>query len=110
MSLVTLEPQYDFPRKNISENNANLLELLLLNQETVVLSHTIAEGFSHLYKTGHRVLSDVAAIELDDAQRARASSHGITASEVISAMVRLCFDVDEHNSAEMYYRILKAQH
>jgi hypothetical protein len=108
MGLVILETQYDFPQTDISDSNADLLELLLLHGETAELSHASAERVSYLYKIGHRALSMAALPHLDDDERSRAFSYGIATFEAVSALVRPQFDVTRHNTIDINFKVLSA--
>lgn len=99
MGIVTLEPQHDFPREDISDSNADMLELLLLNGEMVELSHLSAEKVSYLYQIGHKGLVIAAASHIDDQARQRAFSYGITTFEAVAALVRPDIDISAHNDA-----------
>lgn len=53
MSILSVEFQPDFPKQDISDTNAELLEILLLNQTFIEKSHSLAEKNQELYGTLH---------------------------------------------------------
>lgn len=84
--LVTLQPQENFPREDLTDENADLLELLFLNRTAFNESHIAAERYSPLYKIGHGIL--VAASRPYVIQHeSEAISHGIGAYESIAKIV-----------------------
>lgn len=98
MNFVTLESQSDFPREDVTENNADMLELLLLHDATIELSHISAEKISYLYRLGHKTLVITAEPHFDDSQRSAAFSQGIKTFEAIAALIRPDFDISKHGN------------
>lgn len=98
-----------FPTVDVSDSNADMLELLLLHGPTVEMSHTSAEAVSFLYQMGHRVLHLTAAAYFDDEGHSRALSHGIATFEAIAALVRPQPDLTPHNSQQANPPILAAR-
>lgn len=88
MRLVTLRPQDEFPRVDVTEPNADMLELLLLHRETITLSHASAEHINFLYKLGHASLTLAAAGYLAETVQTEAFSFGISTFEAVAALVR----------------------
>jgi hypothetical protein len=83
-----IEIQKEFPKRDISDTTAELLELMLQNQELVEAFHTQAELASFLYKFGHRTIDLTARPHFDDDTRLRAFSFAIGAFEAVGAFVR----------------------
>lgn len=84
--LAYLHPQENFPREDLTEENAALLELLFQNEHAFNTSHAAAERYSILYRVGHGVL--VAASRPHVIQHeSDAISHGIGTYESISKIV-----------------------
>lgn len=107
MSLITLEPQNSFPVGDVSDKNADMLELVLLNLNMVELSHASAENMSYLYKMGHQALVLAAAPFIDNDDRKQAFSYGITVFEAIAALVKPIPDI-HGSSYEINLKVLKA--
>ena len=89
MSLIKgIEVQGNFPKEDISDDTAEILELLLQNRELVGTFHTSAELLRFLYRLGHKTMELTAQPHLDDEHRLRAFSYGIEAFETVGALVR----------------------
>lgn len=94
--LVILQPQENFPREDLTDENAGLLELLFQNQTAFEKSHTAAERYSALYRVGHGVL--VAASRPHVIQHeSDAISNGIGTYEAISTIISPV-ERDYHNT------------
>lgn len=102
MKLVTLDSQPLFPRIDISSTNADMIELLLMNETIARTSHESAEFTSYLYRLGHTSLKAAAAPMFDDKQRLDAFSHGIGMYEAISAMVHPIHQQDGDEQATFH--------
>lgn len=87
LTLVTLESAPDFPRQDLSENNAEILELLLANNELVTATHVSVEETSWLFQRSHPSLRFAANRLIEETQRSTAFDHGVTAFETITALV-----------------------
>lgn len=88
MKLVTgIQPQEAFPYEDLSQDNAELLALLLSNRDILDSGHRQAESSVLLYRIGHRALR-VVGVQLAQDTRAQAFDHGVVAYETISALVR----------------------
>lgn len=83
-----IEVQKDFPKADISDDTAAMLELLLLNRELVDSFHTSAELINFLYRLGHKTLDLTANPHLNDKARLAAFSFGIETFEAIATLVR----------------------
>ena len=90
MGLVTLNvsAEREFPVKDISDGNADILSLLLQNGEMIRVFHDSAEGARYLYRVGHMSLIAVALNRLTDPAKRHAFSLGITAYEAMATLVR----------------------
>jgi hypothetical protein len=82
------EIQKDFPKTDISDSTAEMLELMLLNRELVDTFHTSAELINFLYRFGHKTMDLTARPHLDDATRLEAFSYGIETFEAVGSFVR----------------------
>lgn len=97
MSLVVAEAQELFPHEDISESNAELLELCLLHQPTIEAGHSIAEDLSLFYKYGHQVLETASRFSITNHSEIATLSYGIAIYETIAAFVRPTADTRLHN-------------
>jgi hypothetical protein len=91
MGLITgLTTQEVFPREDLTEDNAALLELVLSNEQLRAEGHVLAVQSVWAYQIGHRAIM-AAGRQLDDfdAARRRAFAGGIITYEATSAYVRL---------------------
>ncbi|CAN5360060.1 hypothetical protein BH09PAT4_BH09PAT4_04700 [soil metagenome] len=88
MSLLAgLEASPDFPRNDLSEGNAMLLELMLANSSIVLTGHTNAEKISWVFRAGHAAMRVAIGRIVFDAERAAAFDHGISSYETIAALL-----------------------
>jgi hypothetical protein len=108
MGLITLEPQNTFPHEDVSDTNADMLELLLLNREAVELGHASAEKVSYLYQIGHKALAIAAAPHLNDDERYHAFSYGIATFEAVAAFVRPQPDAATHSNFKVNFKVMNA--
>ena len=81
-----MEYEPDFPEKDISDETAAILELLLLNRELVDSSHNSAEIANLLFRLGHSAIDKTASARIN-ATRLSAFSYGVTAFEAVSTLV-----------------------
>jgi hypothetical protein len=89
IELISLEPQKDFPIRDISENNAATLELLLADSTVRESSHHTAERTSSLYKLSHRVLRElVPVIPGFNATDAKYFDQGVIQYEAAASLMR----------------------
>ena len=89
MKLVTgLQPQPEFPHEDLSEDNAQLLELILANELVLADGHGAAERVSVAYKVGHPAIwrAGLRAATLE--RRIEAVNHGVVVYESMAAMVQ----------------------
>jgi hypothetical protein len=100
MGLVFLETQPSYPNEDLSDTNAAMLELLLLNHEAFEKSHETAESQSFLYWLSHRALIAKIHPSLPDKEAHVALDHGIAAFEVISALVSGTADRPGHSKTD----------
>ncbi len=82
------ELQKDFPKADISDNTAEMLELMLLNRDLVDAFHTSAELINFLYRLGHKTMDITARPHIDDRDRLEAFSYGIETFEAVGSFVR----------------------
>lgn len=86
--LLGLESQPNFPREDLTDGNAAVLELLLQNGGLLLRSHQAAEAAAWLYAYAHpsarQAGQRVAAVDA----HLPAFSHGISAYEAIAALVQ----------------------
>lgn len=86
MELILLDSQQNFPKEDITDSDAQILELLLQNTSTLENSHASAEQASILYKLGHKTIINASQAQIIDLE-AKAISHGIATYEAISLMM-----------------------
>lgn len=79
--------QPNFPVEDLSEDNADLLELMMANRELLQRSHDAVESLSYLFFVGHKSINVTAKHVFDDEQCLEALDHGIATFEAITAMV-----------------------
>jgi hypothetical protein len=108
MNFVKLSAQHEFPIKDISDENAEILEFLLLNPDIINNSHLTAEAARYLYSAGHLGLNAVATHYLEDPARRESFSEGIKAYEAMSCMVQP--SIIPEDEAAITLEILTAQH
>jgi hypothetical protein len=86
--LVTgIESQPDFPGSDLSDTNAELLELMLANASLVENGHRGAERASWVYRVGHPALRLAGGRVLTESSYAEAFNHGISSYETIAALL-----------------------
>lgn len=88
MKLIQIESENNFPHKDISDETAAMLELLLLNRELIMSCHDNAEMVSLLYRLGHKTLNFTAQSHLEESKQFTAFSYGIGALEAVATIVR----------------------
>lgn len=82
-----LEPQPKFPHEDVSEANAQMLELLLASDALVESGHVNAEQLSPFFKLGHPSI-DIVALRLDDSPYHQAAiSSGVASMETIKGLL-----------------------
>ncbi len=82
--IVGIAPQPDFPKEDLSQMNAAILELMLSNRNFVIDGHAASEQASWVFTVGHRVMSKVSGEVLGHDNRFEALNHGATVYEVMS--------------------------
>jgi hypothetical protein len=88
MSLIVgLEHQPAFPHEDLTEDNADMLELLLQNLEFVENGHQRTEEVSWAYKVEHPAVMKVSKVAYQSTDSQRAIDHGIKIFESIVSMV-----------------------
>ncbi|HEY1085239.1 MAG TPA: hypothetical protein VGE34_00750 [Candidatus Saccharimonadales bacterium] len=95
--------QPNFPVEDLSESNAELLELMMANPDLVMRSHAALEQFSYMFVVSHKSINTAVGHAIDDARRLAALDHGVTTFEAITAMVdghaRVSDSIPVHNQA-----------
>jgi hypothetical protein len=82
---ITHQP--NFPNEDLSESNADMLELMLANKELLQLSHEAVEQLSWIFRVGHPSIVFSASHIFDEDERLAALNHGVVSFEAITAMV-----------------------
>jgi len=82
-----IESQPDFPINDLSEKNAQLLELMLCNASLVESGHKGAEQASWVYRVGHPALRVAGGRVLTGSSYTGAFNHGISSYETIAALL-----------------------
>lgn len=86
--LITgISHQPNFPREDLTVENADLLELMMANLEILKTSHEAVEQLSWIFRVGHPTIVFSAAKIHDEDNRLSALNHGVTSFEAITAMV-----------------------
>lgn len=85
--LLKMELEPDFPEKDISDETAEILELLLLNRAFIDQSHDGAEQAHILFRLGHQAI-DKTARPFMDGDRLAAFSYGVSTYETVRSIVR----------------------
>jgi hypothetical protein len=86
--LLGFEPQSNFPREDLTDGNAAILELLLQNDELLLKSHDTAEKAVWLYGYAHPAARQAGQRLVAVEPRLNAFSHGVAAYEAIAALVQ----------------------
>ncbi len=79
--------QPNFPVEDLSEENAELLELMMANLELLVRSHMAIEQVSYMFVISHKSINTAVKNTFDDTRSLEALNYGVTAFEAITAMV-----------------------
>jgi hypothetical protein len=88
-TLLHLEPQPRFPYDDLTESNAEFLQLILANDEIASRGHAEAENARSVFKIGHQILLR-AGQRLDyESSQGEAMDKGTAMFEVMSAMVNV---------------------
>lgn len=85
--IAGLTPQTDFPRVDLSEDNADMLELLMANVGIVQEQHDAIENLSWIFRVGHVAILHSAGRVYENDDRLVAVNHGVAMFEAITAMV-----------------------
>lgn len=93
--IIPIESQPNFPRADLTESNAAIIELVLANTSIVEAGHLSAETVSRMFKAGHASII-IAAQRLDyDANQIEAIDFGVSALETISGLMLAIPEEDE---------------
>jgi hypothetical protein len=84
--LIGIPSQEDFPRRDISEDTAQILGLLLANQQARLSGHESVDSIE-LYFNAHRLIL-TAGQRIPNLSHRGAFNHGIVTYELVAAMVR----------------------
>ena len=79
--------QLDFPRRDLSDDNAQMLEVMLSNPHVLNIFHETAESVNAVYRVGHPIVK-ITIEQLYDSQHAWAASVGTAVYEAIAALVQ----------------------
>jgi len=82
---ITSQP--NFPREDLTPENADVLELLMANEQILDTSHEAVERMSWIFRVGHPSILHSAKKVHDDTSRLSAINHGVKSFEAITAMV-----------------------
>jgi hypothetical protein len=86
--LITgISPQPNFPHEDLTDTNADLLELMIANQDIRASSHAAVERLSWMFRIGHPTILFSAGHIYDEDERLAAINHGVVSFEAITAMV-----------------------
>ncbi len=83
---MPLEPQPIFPLEDLTERNAEMLELMLANKMALDREHMASEMGALMYRVAHPAIVDTSSRTFDPPY-VDAISHGITMFEAISGYV-----------------------
>jgi hypothetical protein len=82
-----MEAQPNFPRVDLSESNAEILEFLLASKEQLEIGHEGAEAMAWVYKVGHRAMRLAFENTAMPNSVQGAVDHGVVTYEAICMMV-----------------------
>jgi hypothetical protein len=85
--LTGLTQQHEFPRVDLTDDNADLLELMMANTGIVDTSHQTIEDMSWIFRVGHVSLMKGAAEIYPASERLAAINRGVTTFEAITGIV-----------------------
>lgn len=79
---ITAQP--DFPKEDLTDENAAILELMLSNRNLVAENHTASEQLSWVFRVGHPLIARISGGILDHDSRFEALDHGAAVYEAMS--------------------------
>lgn len=85
--LTGIQPQAEFPRVDLTDDNADMLELMLANTQIVNESHRLVEASSWIFRVGHATVMHGTKRTFDADDRLAAVDSGIVTFEALTAMV-----------------------
>ncbi len=85
--LIVIRPQPEFPAHDLSDENAEILELMMANQKIVRETHEAVEGNSLFFQMTHPRLLDAAGTAYNDGGYSEEIDHGMMTIEGIAGMV-----------------------
>lgn len=84
---ASIDRQPNFPKEDLTDKNAEILSLLLMNREVLYQGHAAAESQVQIYKLGHQAFARAIGQMFDESSKVAALNHGITTYEAISSFV-----------------------
>lgn len=88
MNIARVELQPNFPRDDITDHNAAMIEFLLQDTNLVERTHELSESNVYLYKIGHEALRRFGIANDFSLASHLAFSHGAAAYETMATIVR----------------------
>lgn len=85
--IASIEPQPQFPHEDMSEVNAQFLELMLANKDIVASGHQASEQLSWVFRVGHPALIRGFGKVHSDPERLAAIDHGVSVFEAASSLL-----------------------
>lgn len=85
--ITGLTPQPNFPREDLTADNALLLELLIANPDLAQVSHQVSEELSWVFRVGHPAILQGMQRLYDDPTCIGAINNGVMMFETTTAMV-----------------------
>ncbi|AHB42746.1 hypothetical protein RAAC3_TM7C00001G0909 [Candidatus Saccharibacteria bacterium RAAC3_TM7_1] len=96
MSIITgLELQPRFPHEDLSDTNADLLELMLANPDVVHQGHLQGERFSWAFRVGHPAAVRGSGRIYENDLHIEAIDHGVASFEAMAMLVGAEISEDE---------------
>lgn len=85
--LTGITPQPNFPREDLIDSNADLLELMMANKDIVQTTHDEVDKLSWSFHIGHKALLVSSSRVYEDPKSLAALNHRISVFEAITASV-----------------------
>ena len=86
-TFTVLSEQNSFPREDLSDANAEILELMMANTDIRETAHTVAERQSWIFRIGHAAISRSIGRQYDAQSALAASNAGVVTFEAITSLV-----------------------
>ncbi len=100
MNLLFLESQPNFPQEDLTDSNAQILDILLSDPSAHAEHHQVAEQGSFLYRFGHPALVSRVASSFFEREMIHVYEYGIEAYEAIASLATLRFNRPGHSYEE----------